>query len=131
MENSPQSSLTNSGSTTGESSPGDKVNASLYENLSVKVFLHCWESDPLYQTFSHLEQVWSTETKCFFVCHSYEDIALCIDVKKKKKFVVMSPDFAHPEMYGVLPPRTCTVHAVVILGQFSNTHTEEHTVYVQ
>ena len=33
-------------------------------------------------------------------CHNCEDIALCVDVKKKS--VVMPPDCAHPEIYGVL-----------------------------
>ena len=72
------------------------------------------------------------EEKKFFVCATtINALQSVLMQKKKKKFVAMSPDYAHPEMYGVLPPRTCTVHAVVILGQFSNTHTEEHTVYVQ
>ena len=33
-----------------------------------------------------------------FVCHNCEDIAPFVDVKK---FVVTSPGFAHPELYGV------------------------------
>ena len=34
----------------------------------------------------------------FFVCHDYDDFGLCVDVHI---FVVTSPDFAHPKIYGI------------------------------
>ena len=91
----PKRSLTNFGSTAGETSSVDSRNTPLQENLSVKVFL---ESCNPYQTFCRPKLVWSIGTECF-VCHKYQDIALCVDVKEKK-FVQTSPDLAHLEIYG-------------------------------
>ena len=76
----PKRSLTNFGSTAGETSSADSRNLPLQENLSVKVFL---ESCNPYQTFCRPKLVWSIGTKCF-VCHKYQDIALCVDVKECK-----------------------------------------------
>ena len=47
----------------GKTSPDDNYNASLQENLSVKVFLQYQESCHPYQTVCHLEQVWPKWTK--------------------------------------------------------------------
>ena len=95
----PQRSFTNFTSIAGNTSTDNNRNTSMYENLSEKVFLYCREIRHPSQTFCRLEQVWPIGRACFLVCHSYEDSALCVGVKK---FVVTSPDFAHPEMYGVL-----------------------------
>ena len=76
----PKRSLTNFGSTAGETSSVDSRNTPLQEKLSVKVFL---ESCNPYQTFCRPKLVWSIGTKCF-VCHKYQDIALCVDVKECK-----------------------------------------------
>ena len=40
------------------------------------------------------------------MCRNYEDIALCVDAKKK--VAVPSPDFTYPEIYGVLLVQTET-----------------------
>ena len=45
------------------------------------VFLHWPESHRPHQTFCRLEQVWPIGTEC--LCRNYEDIALCVDAKKK------------------------------------------------
>lgn len=97
--NGSQSSLTNSGCIAGKTSPDDNRSTSLHKSLSMKVFLHCQGSHHPYQTFCRLEQVWQLGTECFFMCSNWEDIALCVDVKR---FVVMTPGFAHPEIDGVL-----------------------------
>ena len=95
----PQRSFTNFTSIAGNTSTDNNRNTSMYENLSEKVFLYCREIRHPSQTFCRLEQVWPIGRACFLVCHSYEDSALCVGVKK---FVVTSPDFAHPEIDGVL-----------------------------
>ena len=96
MKNGPQYSLTNFGSITGKTSPDDNRNTLLRENISVKVFLHCRKA----VTLTKKGQVWPTETDfvCVCVCHNFGDIALCVEIKR---FVVTSPDFVHPEIYGV------------------------------
>ena len=100
MENGPQNSLATFGSIAGKASPENNCNISFQENLSVKVFLHCRESRHPYQAFCRLDTSSSNRNQKV-LCHIYEDIAFCVDVRKKK-FVVTSQDFEHPEINGVL-----------------------------
>ena len=115
MKNSHQRSFTNFRSIAGKISPDNNRNTSLHENLSVKVFLHCRESRHPSQTFCRLEQVWPIGKAFFCVCHSYES-AFCVDVKKKKKFAVTSPDFEHQEICGVLLVQYTVIIIIIIIS---------------
>ena len=89
------------------------MNTLLHENLTVKVFPHCLESRHPSQTFCSLEQVWPIGRACFHVCHSYEDSALFVDVKKtKKKCYDVTSFCTSKNLWG--SPRT--VHTVVKSG---------------
>ena len=92
--------MTNFGSIAGNTSPVDNRNTSLHEK-SFREGVSALSGKPsLLPNILPSRKSLADRNRMFCVCHNDEDIALWVDVKKKK-FVVTSPDFA-PDIYGVI-----------------------------